>query len=177
MLKPHDIVVVLKLLECRGKDAAPTFAALAAALQLSPSEVHAAVGRALAAGLLRRPLADTTRSMPLPVSTALAEFLIHGLKYVWPVSRGAVTRGVATGTSAPAVANALHTPIPNMPLVWPDAEGDVRGESLKPLYPHAAKVAKKDAFLHEWLALLDLVRLRSGREATLAAEIIQDRLS
>jgi hypothetical protein len=174
MLKPHDILVTLKLL-LASEGATPTYAGLASSLQLSASETHSAVGRALEAGLLRKPLAGSGRTMPMPVRAALGEFLVSGVKYVWPAVRGPVTRGIPTAGSLPAVASLLGMPQPDLAMVWPHAEG-VRGESVEPLYPRAAAVVANDAALHEWLALIDILRLKTGREAALAAAAIQKKL-
>lgn len=175
MLKPHDIVIALKLLQAT-EESVPTYAELASALKMSASEAHSSVARGLEAGLLRKPLPDSTRTMPIPVRVALAEFLVSGVKYVWPASRGAVTRGIPTAGSLPAVASHLGMPQPELPLVWPHAEGTLRGESVEPLYPRAASVVARDAALHEWLALIDILRLKTGREAALAAAAIQKKL-
>lgn len=176
MLKAHDIAVVLKLLETKGSSQVPTFASLAHALKLSASEVHGSVKRGLEAGLLRRPL-GAARGMPVPVSAALAEFLVHGVKYIWPVSAGGLGRGVATCASLASVADDLNLVPPEVAVVWPHPQGSLRGETVKPLYPNAAAVAMNDPYLHEWLALVDLLRLKSGREASLAADCIRKKLS
>lgn len=176
MLKPHDIVIALKLLQAT-EESVPTYAELASALKMSASEAHSAVVRGLEAGLLRKPLPDSRRTMPIPVRAALAEFLVSGVKYVWPASRGAVTRGVPTAGSLPVVAQLLGMPEPATPLVWPHPEGHLRGESVVPLYPKAAEVTAGDPLLYEWLALIDLLRVKSGREAALAATAIQKKLS
>lgn len=175
MLKPHDILVSLKLL-LAPPESVPTYASLATSLLMSASEAHSAVGRAVEAGLLRKPLAGSGRTMPLPVRAALGEFLVSGVKYVWPAVRGPVTRGVPTAGSVPAVAALLGMPQPDQPLVWPCAEGTVRGESVEPLYPRAAAVVAGDAALHEWLALIDMLRLKTGREAALAAAALHKKL-
>jgi hypothetical protein len=175
MLKPHDILVSLKLL-LAPPESVPTYASLAASLQLSASEAHSAVGRALEAGLLRKPLTGTGRTMPLPVRAALGEFLVSGVKYVWPAVRGPMTRGVPTAGSLPAVASLLGMPQPERSLVWPHAEGTQSGESVEPLYPRTTAVVAGDAALHEWLALIDILRLKTGREAALAAAAIQKKL-
>ncbi len=174
MLKPHDVLVSLKLL-LAAPESVPTYAGLAAALQLSASEVHSAVGRAVEAGLLRKPLAGTGRTMPLPVRAALGEFLVSGVKYVWPAVRGPVTRGIPTAGSVPSVAALLGMPMPELAVVWPHADGQ-RGEAVEPLYPRAASVVANDPALHEWLALIDIMRLKTGREAALAAAAIQKKL-
>lgn len=177
MLKPHDILVTLKLLQTQESDTAPTYAELATALKLSASEVHSAVTRALESGLLRKPLPPAKRTMPVPAKAALAEFLISGVKYVWPATRGALTRGVPTAGSLAGVAQLLGMPEPPAPLVWAYPEGQIRGESLQPLYARAAEITLHDPELHEWLALIDIMRLKTGREAALAAAAIQKKLS
>lgn len=175
MLKPHDIVIALKLLQAT-EESVPTYAELASALKMSASEAHSAVARGLEAGLLRKPLANSERTMPIPVRAALAEFLVSGVKYIWPAVRGPVTRGIPTASSMPSVASLLGMAQPELPLVWPYPEGTVRGESVGPLYLRTPAIVAGDAVLHEWLALIDIMRLKTGREATLAAAAIQKKL-
>jgi len=67
------------------------YAQLAAALAVSPSEVHASVKRAQSAKLIRGPELQNR-----PNLAAIEEFLVHGLKYVFPADRGEFTRGVPT---------------------------------------------------------------------------------
>ena len=55
-------------------------------------------------------------------------------------------------------------------------DGTVRGESIVPLHPKAAGLCASDPELHEWLSLMDVIRLKAGREATLAATEIERRL-
>lgn len=175
MLKPQDIVISIKLLQNREEGAAPTYASLASSLKMSPSEAHAGVRRSLDVGLLRR-LPDSRR-MPVPVRRTLEEFLICGLKYVWPAKPGAMARGIPTCGSCPAVASELDIPEPETPLVWRHPAGTVRGESILPLYPKVPEVCANDAWIHEWLALVDVLRCKTGREATLAANAIRKRLA
>lgn len=175
MLKPQDIVVSIKLLQSRGDGPVPTYASLATALRLSSSEVHAAVGRCLEVGLLRKP-SGTTRTMPQPVAAALEEFLVHGLKYVWPAKRGPIARGFATGSSLEEVSRILNLSEPAVPLVWPHPEGTMRGESVEPLYSRAVEACQNDPVLREWLALVDILRMKTGREAALAGAEIHNRL-
>jgi len=78
VLKPQDVVVLLKLVVTwEGW----TYPSLAESLGMSASEVHAAVARAKQSGLY-----DEHRRMPN--NKALAEFIVHGLRYVFPAERG-----------------------------------------------------------------------------------------
>ena len=175
MLKPQDVVISIKLLQNREGGAAPTYAELASTLKMSPSEAHAGVRRGLDVGLLRRS-SDSPHRMPIPVRMALEEFLICGLKYVWPAKPGSAGRGMPTCASCPAVAHELDVPEPETPLVWRHPAGTVRGETIAPLYPKVPEVCAGDPWMHEWLALVDILRCKTGREATLAANSIRNRL-
>ncbi len=62
------------------------------------------------------------RQAYLPVTGACEEFLVSGVRYVFPVQLGEYTRGIATSYAAPVFENQIsvgNDPIP----VWPYAEG------------------------------------------------------
>jgi hypothetical protein len=95
VLKPQDLVVLLRLSLVTG--AVPTYAALAAELGLTASEIHAGLERASIAQLARKDMAGK----PSAVREALKLFVIHGARYAFPVVRGEATRGTPTGYAAP----------------------------------------------------------------------------
>ncbi len=164
-LKPQDIVVILKLLVSGQK----SYSRLAGDLFMSPSEVHAAVKRAAAAGLIDGSSKQVKRA-------ALAEFLIHGLKYSFPPVSGSITRGFPTSYAARPLVNMLSV-ADDLPPVWPSPEGPVRGYELKPLYSTVPKAIRKDDKLYELLALVDAIRSGRARERTLAARELNKRLN
>jgi hypothetical protein len=167
ILKPQDIVIMLKLVVRNGSQW--SYVELAYELAMSASEVHAGVKRALAARLM-----DMQRKVP--VKSNLLEFLIHGVKYAYPPERGSLTRGMATGYAAQPL-KALITQPDDPPPVWPDPQGQVRGYEFSPLYssvPHACKVDPK---LYELLALVDAIRDGRARERKIAVKEIQSRIS
>jgi hypothetical protein len=166
-LKPQDVLVLLKL--AAHPDRAWSYPALGVELGMSSSEVHAAVRRATASGLLSASNREVNRN-------ALLEFLIHGLKYVFPASRSRLTRGIPTSYAAPPLRNSFRAS-EDIPPVWPDPEGTVRGEGLDPLYKSVARAARADAELYEWLALVDAVRSGRARERELAIKELRSRLS
>ncbi|HXG57094.1 MAG TPA: hypothetical protein VNJ03_17080 [Vicinamibacterales bacterium] len=94
------------------------------------------------------------------------EFLLHGLKYMFPSKRGEVTRGVLTSYAAPPLREHID-PGSDLPPVWPYAEGKARGVSLIPLYKTAPAAALRDPVLYELLALIDAVRDGRARERKL----------
>jgi hypothetical protein len=48
--------------------------------------------------------------------------------------------------------------------------GTVRGHAIEPLYPTVPKATERDHFLYDLLALCDMLRVGSAREAKFAAE-------
>jgi hypothetical protein len=62
------------------------------------------------------------------------------------------------------------------PPVWPDPEGDVRGQSFSPLYTSVPSAARKDSKFYELLVLVDALRSGNVRERKIASLKIQNRL-
>lgn len=168
MLKPQDILVLLKL---QAKGSAPvSYNRLANELGMSPSEVHAAGKRALAAHLAV--MKDGQLSTQ---HRNLEEFLLHGLRYVFPAEWGGLSRGMPTASSAPPL-NQLFSKSNELPTVWPDPSGELRGQSLQPLYRAAPGAARDDPALYELLALVDSLRAGKARERQIAAKELHRRL-
>jgi len=102
MLKPQDILVLLKLIAIGNQKWA--YNKLAVELGMSPSEVHSAIKRALAAGL-----AIQKDGKIIPYVSNLEEFVIHGLKFVFVPQRGELLRGMVMGyAAAPEAARLEH---------------------------------------------------------------------
>src|ERR1700674_2307342 len=118
-LKPQDVYVVLKIVAANSERA--PYSSLAAELAMSPSEVHACVQRAQLCHLLHGP-----RLKNRPNYSALEEFLVHGLKYVFPPERGELTRGVPTSYAAEPLRGAIVQGSKPRP-VWPYEFGKQRG--------------------------------------------------
>src|SRR6267154_2370898 len=167
-LKPQDVVVALKL--CAYHDARPAMSIIANDLSLSPSEVHAAIGRLRASRLLHGP-----KLKDRPNISALEEFLVHGLKYAFPAEHGEVTRGIPTSYAAEPLKSEVS--ISNdLPPVWPWHEGNTRGVALEPLYKNVPRAALRDPALYQLLALVDAIRDGRARERNLAERDLVHRL-
>jgi hypothetical protein len=170
ILKPQDVVILAKLV---AMGAQPwTYQRLAVELAISQSEAHAGVRRAVAARLMSHANASVGR----PITPALKEFLIHGVRYAYPPERGELTRGMPTGYAAPPLNNEIVQPN-EPPPVWPYVEGTVRGYKLVPLYPSVPIAASRDTKLYELLALVDALREGRARERSLATKHLEARLS
>jgi len=168
MLKPQDVVILLKLaLEPRRSW---SYNQLAYELRMSASEVHKGVGRLDHARLFNK---QTKR----PHRKAFEEFLVHGVKYAFAPDIGPVTRGVPTGFSAPVISHQFAPEDSEMDAyVWPHPEGQVRGPALTPLFPAAVEAARNDDGLYAALALLDAMRIGRARERSLAEKMLLEML-
>lgn len=166
-LKPQDVLFLLKLVV---KDEEPwTFNELAIELGMSPSEVHGAASRTVAARLA---IKDEKRVRPNIRN--LLEYLIHGIQYSFIPDRGGMNRGVPTAyAAAPLIDRFVSDSEP--PPVWPDPNGKIRGESFSPLYKSVPVAAKKDSKLYELLALVDAIRGGKAREREMAKKEIKKR--
>lgn len=168
VLKPQDVLVVLKLLAMGEKPW--TYAWLAVQLGMSPSQLHSAVKRALKARLAVR-----KGDAVVPNVGNLEEFLVHGLKYVFVPEQGEMTRGMPTAHAAPPVKKHLVS-AGEPPPVWPFAAGEVRGLAFSPLYKLAPQAARADQALYELLVLVDAIRGGRAREREMAIADLRTRL-
>ena len=169
VLRPQDLLVLLRLALQSGP--APSYAALADELSLTASEIHAGMGRAEIAQLVRKDQAGKVTV----VRDALGLFVQHGARYAFPATRGGMTRGMPTSYAAPPLKDKIVQPNEPEP-VWPDKNGTVRGAAFYPLYPTAPKAAGRNPALYELLVLFDAVRGGSPRERAMALEMLDQRL-
>ena len=163
-IRPQDIVLLLKLVAgggnrvWLGKD-------LARELSLSASEVSESLARCRYSRLL----ASDPSSYQVH-ARAFVEFLLHGLPYVFAAHPGPPARGLVTGASAPPLSQTFGV---EPAYVWPDAAGEQWGAAIEPLYPGVPAAARRDARLHELLALADALRLGRPRERALAGKLLE----
>lgn len=169
VLKPQDLLVVLKLWVGRGR--VWNYQVLAHELGMSVAETHNAVKRARKAGLL--PAGELSN---VPNLMALKEFLLHGAKYAFPADLGQMTRGIPTAYAAAPLKNQMQD-TGDPPPVWPHKDGKERGLEVEPLYKSAPEAALWDPALYELLALFDALRVGRARERQMAAKFIEERLS
>ncbi|CDZ76633.1 hypothetical protein BN59_00907 [Legionella massiliensis] len=181
MLKPQDIVILLKILASKQpeqllqKD-------LATYLCMSASEVHEGMKRLELSGLLGpvyRKLGDlfSNKIVRMPIKAACEECLIIGVKYFFPGQLGSYTRGIATSYAAPLFKKHIilgDDPIP----VWPYSEGEHRGLALEPLYRSVPRAIAKhpDQLFYELLILIDAIRIGRARERNIAIKLLREKL-
>ncbi len=167
-LKPQDILVLLKLLTLKKQPW--SYAWLGVQLGMSPSQLHSSVKR-----IQKSQLAVKRGDTVVPNLRNLEEFIVHGLKYVFVPEKGEITRGMPTAHAAPFLAEHFQ-PSNELPPVWPDKDGNVRGESFSPIYKLAPRAAQLDDELYELLTIIDAIRGGRARERKIAIDVLRDRL-
>ena len=156
-MRPQDIVILLKKMTDKGR-VIPN-GQIAKDLGISASEVSEALERCRIARLV-----DNSKQQVNLL--ALEEFLVHGLKYVFPVQPQGIVRGIATAISASPMKEKIVAG--NERYVWPDPKGDMRGSAITPLYKTVPKAVEKDLMLYELLAIADTLRIGRVREVEIA---------
>jgi hypothetical protein len=165
-MRPQDIVVLLKQISFREKKW--TFADIAQALQISETEVSFAMERNKLAGLVNPAKSKVNK-------LALREFLIYGIKYVFPPQVGHSARGIATAHSAPPVNGYIAEG--NEFYVWAYYKGTKRGNTIVPLYDNIPKIIENQPELYELLAIIDTLRIGKKREVEIAINELDKRLN
>lgn len=171
MLKPHDVLCVLKI-ACLSKSGTQwTFRELGTLIGLSSGETFNSLGRLKASGLV----VEKTKEVKISPHRLL-DFLVHGVGTVFYQVRGQVTRGMLTGHHAAPLVARCPPAEGDIPLVWPKVDGKARGETLIPIYPSAPAAAAADAKLYELLVLVDGIRAGGTKQKKVAAELLAERL-
>lgn len=164
-MRPQDIVVLLKIITLHSKEWRNID--IANALHISPSEVSEALNRCKIARLID----NKKRSVHI---NALIEFLIYGLKYVFPTEPGAMVRGIPTAHSASPIKE--HISSGADVYVWPYAKGNQRGQAIEPLYKTLPEVIIEDELFYELLIIVDTIRIGRVREIKIAINELKKRL-
>lgn len=166
-VRPADLLILLGLLR---PDLPEDWSvrSLAGELHLPQAAVQRSLGR-----LGETPAYDPRRKR---VSRSAAEELFaHAVPFIAPARLGAPTRGVATAWAA-APLSAQLSESGELPPVWPDAHGEIRGLAVVPLHDAVPDLARDDPWMYEALALVDGVRIGDARVRGLAHELLQARL-
>jgi len=140
---------------------------LAMALRISPSEITESLERSRIAGLI-----DPAKREVL--KNSFMEFIVYGLKYVFPAVPGPMVKGIPTAHSAPPLSSKIVGGIDA--YVWADANADFKGQAIVPLYRPIPQIAVNDKDLYELLALVDSVRIGRSREVKIAINELAVRL-
>ncbi len=167
-LKPQDVALALRLASIG--DAPWTQAGMAAALHINVAVVNHGLKRLAACQLFNARKGRVMRE-------SLLEFLVSGLRYVFPAQLGLFGIGMPTAFSAAPLSSKLRIEEDDG-CVWQMPKGKLtaKGRVIEPLYPNAPKAAAKDPQLYEYLALADALRVGRARERAIARDELARRL-
>lgn len=139
---------------------------------ISKSQINVVLNRCYDVGLAKK---DRHLGVPRANRRALFDFIIYGLKYVFPVKPRELTRGISTAFAAPVLKEKLMS-AGEFVLVWPDARGSAKGQRIEPLFKSANFAVRRDPEMYALLALVDAIRVGQPREVNLATELLKKRL-
>jgi len=139
---------------------------------ISKSEISASLKRSISVGLA---VVDRKTKFPRANNHALLEFIVHGIKYVFPAEPGKIMRGIPTAFASPILVGKLMS-AGDIINVWPDPTGKEKGQSILPLFKSVPKAVKQDPVLYKLLALVDAIRLGQARETTVAIQLLIEEL-
>ena len=152
-------MILLRILSLQDKDWLSVD--IARFLRISPSEVSESLNRSDIAGLIDKNRKNVN-------ANSFKEFLIYGLKYVFPVQPGAIVRGIPTAHSAPPISGYISQG--QEKYVWPSARGNERGQAVEPLYKTVPEIAKNEPELYELLVIVDTLRIGKEGEMEIAGK-------
>lgn len=115
-------MVALKLLDSPRW---PGFARLSNSLGMSLSQVHRSIARLSQSRLFVESEQTVQRAN-------LAEFIVHGLPFVFPARLGEITRGVPTAWACPELRDTALSNLVSDDFVpvWPDSDGKHKGGAI-----------------------------------------------
>lgn len=164
-MRPQDIVVLLKIIALKNDEWYNSD--LAYALKISASEISEVLNRCKIAGLID----SKKRKVHM---NSFIEFIIYGLKYVFPTEPGPIVRGIPTAHTASPINE--HISSGTDIYVWPYAKGSIRGQAIDPLYKTLPEIVQEDKMFYELLTIVDTIRVGRVREIKIAIDELKKRL-
>jgi hypothetical protein len=161
-MRPQDIVILLKIISL--KSSAWYNKELAAQLNISNSEVSESLHRSVIGELLQEDKKTVRKE-------ALLEFLVYGLRYVFPATPGSLVRGMPTAYSAPLLDNQF---VVDAPYVWRARGYRTKGVAITPLYETVPQACEEDSVLYDLLTLVDALRI--GRRKDEIVQLLADKM-
>lgn len=166
-LKSQDVAIVLKIVALGQKTW--TQAQLATSLDMSLTFVNQALPR-----LEECHLYKVKRKAVLV--DGLKDFLVFGVRYAFPATKGKLVRGIPTSIGASPLLEHMNSEALNWPPVWQYLAGSKQGYSIQPLFAGVEK-ALEDKEFYELLALADVFREGRAREKNIAMVELEIRLN
>ena len=162
-MKSQDILILLKLISIsKSKQEKWSYEEISNAFDISLSTVHKSINSLRDSGFLNAKKINLF---------AVNEFLVHGLKYVFPVTPGPIVRGFRTVHTPPFNNDKLSSQLDI--FVWPHPEGDKKGFSVEPLYKTVPEAFRSDEVFYQLLCIVDALRIGRAREKKEALNLLE----
>lgn len=184
-MKSEDIVVLLKLVSMNAiqkKDGTVIFGdedeglfsmrSMERLTGISKSQVSRSLNRMYGVGLAK---IGSDMGNPKVNKQGLLEFIVYGIRYVFPAKAGVLTRGIATSIAAPVFKSELLSSGELIP-VWPDAQGQEKGLFVEPLHKNVKQAIMNDNMMYDLLALTDAIRIEQIRTRNIAIKKLTELL-
>lgn len=165
MIKPQDVALLIKII-ARKSAVDWRQVDVAIDLGLSQGEIAKSLARLNKAGLIHDKRVNRTAAL---------EFIIHAVKYVFPIELGALAAGVPTAISAPAHKDSVVQSGDDI-FVWPSLKGKVRGQVIKPFYPRLSEAALKDEEFYGMMSAIEILRVGRARERKAAEQFLERKI-
>jgi len=157
-MRPQDIAILLKIIAIG--DSYMRLQSLSDSMSISLSEISESLNRSSIAGLIDYRKEKISRQN-------LFEFLIYGVKYVFPAEPGSLAKGIATAHSHQYMRQFFKS---EMNYVWREPSGNVHGIVIEPFYKKQVEAIKNDEIFYKLMALMDVVRVGRVREQKVAID-------
>jgi len=184
-MKSQDIVILFKLVSLHArqvKDRTSLFGDEDEALfsvrslerytGISKTQVSLSLNRMYDVGLAK---IGSDMGNPKVNKQALLEFIVYGIRYVFPAKMGELTRGIATSIAAPVLSQHVKSSGELIP-VWPVAKGKEKGLAVRPLHANVMQSIKGDDLMYDLLALTDAIRIEQVRTKKIAIDLLSELL-
>lgn len=183
-MKSQDIVILFKLVSLyakQGRDGSDvygdnevlvSFRALERCTGISKSQISRSLNRMYEVGLAK---IGSDMGNPKVNKQALLEFVVYGIRYVFPAKTGELTRGIPTSVAAPILKDVIKSSGDLIP-VWPDANGMKKGLAVEPLHKKVWQAIQRDDLMYDLLALTDAIRIEQVRTRQVAIDLLKDLL-
>lgn len=155
-MRPHDIPVLVKVFSIQEKPW--LIKNLATSLYISQSEVSESLHRSMYAGLID----EQKQSIH---AQNLFDFILYGLRFVFPQKPGPLARGIPTAHSHPALQSKF---VSEIKYIWPHPDGKDIGFSIEPFYQKQTNAVRQDEQLYLILSLIEIIRVGKVREVNYA---------
>ncbi|MCB1584497.1 MAG: transcriptional regulator [Xanthomonadales bacterium] len=184
-MKSQDIVILFKLVSLHAKkerdgssvfgdedEALFSFRSLERYTGIAKSQISRSLNRMYEVGLAK---IGSDMGNPRVNKQALLEFVVYGIRYVFPAKTGELTRGIPTSVAAPVLKDVIKSSGDLIP-VWPDANGTKKGLAVEPLHKNVGQAIQGDHLMYDLLALTDAIRIEQVRTRHVAIELLSDLL-